>query len=148
MVPIISSDRVLGALTWNTERNAFSPSDLRLLQTIANSMGMALENARLFNETQRLLKETEQRAAELAIINSVQEALASKLDMQAIYELVGERIRSMFDSPTGISSFDHEKQLSRLEYRFEDGGRVVDDELLPFSKMNRHLIDPPAGGNQ
>ncbi len=47
-------------------------------------MGVALENARLFDETQRLLKETEQRAAELAIINSVQEGLAAKLDFQAI----------------------------------------------------------------
>ena len=55
-------------------------------------MGVALENARLFDETQRLLKETEQRAAELAIINSVQEGLASKLDMQAIYDLVGDKL--------------------------------------------------------
>ena len=62
---------------------------MRLLQTLAGSMGIALENARLFGETQRLLKETEQRAAELAFLNSVQEGLASKLDMQAIYELIG-----------------------------------------------------------
>ena len=49
-------------------------------------MSVALENARLFDETQHLLNETEQRAAELQIINSVQEGLASKLEMQAIYE--------------------------------------------------------------
>ena len=61
-------------------------------------MTVALENARLFDETQRLLKETEQRAAELAIINSVQEGLASKLDMQAIYDLVGDKIRAIFDA--------------------------------------------------
>ena len=41
-------------------------------------MGVALENARLFDETQRLLKETEQRAAELAVINSVQQGLAGR----------------------------------------------------------------------
>ncbi len=143
MVPIISSDRVLGAITIeNHEREyAYGAADLRLLSTIAASLGTALENARLFDETQRLLKETEQRAEELAIINSVQEGLASKLDMQAIYDLVGEKIRDMFNSPsTGISSFDHDKQLSRIEYTFEDGQRVVDDELLPFNSMNRHLI--------
>ena len=45
---------------------------------------------------QRLLKETEQRAAELAIIaNSVQEGLASKLNIQAIYDLVGDKIREI-----------------------------------------------------
>ena len=42
------------------------------LETLANAMSVALQNARLFDETQ-------QRNAELAIINSVQEGLASKL---------------------------------------------------------------------
>ena len=46
--------------------------------TLANSMSVALENARLFDETNRLLKETEQRNAELAVINSVQEGLVAK----------------------------------------------------------------------
>jgi 2,5-diketo-D-gluconate reductase A len=55
-----------------------------------------LQNAQLFDETVRLLSETEQRAQELAIINSVQEGLASKLDMQAIFDLVG-------DSPAQIN---------------------------------------------
>ncbi len=53
--------------------HAFGESAVRLLSTVAASMGVALENARLFDETQRLLKETEQRAAELAVINSIQE---------------------------------------------------------------------------
>src|SRR6266542_5757910 len=81
---------------------AYNESDLRLLQTLANSLSVALENARLFDETQRLLKETEQRNAELAIINSVQaglaEGLASKRDMQAVYDLVGDKIRELFPS--------------------------------------------------
>ena len=61
-------------------------------------MSVALENARLFDETNRLLKETEQRTAELAVINSVQEGLAKELDMHAIYELVGEKIRNIFNA--------------------------------------------------
>ena len=63
----------------NVDReNAFSDSDVRLLETLANSMSVALENARLFDETTRLLKETEQRTAELAVINSVQEGLGKR----------------------------------------------------------------------
>jgi len=141
--PIIAGDKVIGAIiVEDYEReNAFSDSDVRLMQTIAASMGVALENARLFDETQRLLKETEQRAAELAIINSVQEGLASKLDMQAIFDLVGDKIQSMFNAQSFvISSFDHEKQVSRLDYAFENGERLYDDELLPFNSMNNHLI--------
>ncbi|MGZ9223283.1 MAG: GAF domain-containing protein, partial [Anaerolineales bacterium] len=142
-VPIRIGADVRGALAvyHDTRQNAFGESDLRLLSTLANSVSVALENARLFDETQRLLKETEQRAQELAIINSVQEGLASKLDMQAIFELVGDKIQSMFNAQSVIiSSFDHDKQVSRLDYGFENGNRVFDTELLPFSPMNRHLI--------
>ena len=60
------------------KENAFSESDVRLLETLANSMSVALENARLFDETIRLLKETEQRTAELSVINSVQDGLAKE----------------------------------------------------------------------
>src|SRR5512147_97047 len=137
-VPLVVGDQARGliALTNLEREHAFSDSDVRLLQTLANSMSVALENARLFDETQRLLKETEQRAQELAIINSVQEGLASKLDMQAIFDLVGDKIQSMFSAQSVIiSSFDHEKKVSRLNYAFEDDQRVFDAELLPFSPM-------------
>src|SRR5512147_762093 len=101
-VPLVVGDQARGliALTNLEREHAFSDSDVRLLQTLANSMSVALENARLFDETQRLLKETEQRAQELAIINSVQEGLASKLDMQEIYNLVGNKICELFPLQT------------------------------------------------
>jgi serine phosphatase RsbU (regulator of sigma subunit) len=37
------------------KENAFSKSDIDLLSTLTNSMSLSLENARLFNETERLL---------------------------------------------------------------------------------------------
>ena len=125
-VPIISSDRVLGMIVIeNYEReNAYGESELRLLTTIAASLGTALENARLFDETQRLLKETEQRAAELAIINSVQEGLASKLEMQAIYDLVGDKIKEIFAADVvGISLFDSEANVVRYVFLLDHGER-------------------------
>ena len=67
-------------------------TDVRLLQTLANAMSVALENARLFDETQRLLKETEQRNAELAVINSIQQGIAGSLDFQGIVDLVGDKL--------------------------------------------------------
>jgi GAF domain-containing protein/CheY-like chemotaxis protein len=142
-VPLVVGDQACGLIILSDmeREHAFGDSDVRLLQTLANAMSVALENARLFDETQRLLKITEDRAAELAIINSVQEGLASKLDMQAIYDLVGDKIQGMFNAQSVvISSFDHEKQVSHLEYAYENGERVLDTALLPFSSMNRHLI--------
>ena len=92
-VPIIAGERVIGVVGLESIlEHAFSEADERLLSTLASSMGVALENARLFEETKRLLTETDQRAAELAIINSVQDGLAAELDMQAMYDLVGDKI--------------------------------------------------------
>ena len=67
---------------------------------LASSLSVALENARLFDETKRLLTETDERAAELAVINEVQGGLADQLDFEAIIQLVGERIRSIFKART------------------------------------------------
>ncbi len=117
-VPILAGEQVMGVLSAQSyRRHAYSESDLRLLQTLANAMSVALENARLFDETQRLLQETEQRAAELAIINSVQEGLASKLEMGAIYTLVGDKMREIFEADTAfIFSFDPDQQAVYAHY--------------------------------
>src|SRR5512143_3177868 len=108
-VPIASGDKVLGVLSVQSyQPHAFDENHLRLLSTLASNMGVALENARLFDETQRLLKETEKRAQELSIINSVQQGLASKLEMQAIIDLVGDKICEIFDTHVvSISLYDH-----------------------------------------
>ena len=81
-------------------------------------MGVALENARLFDETQRLLKETEQRAAELAVINSIQQGMAAELDFQAIVDLVGDKLREVFDTgDIGIRWYDPKANLHPLPVR-------------------------------
>jgi hypothetical protein len=87
-------------------------------------MGVALENARLFDETQRLLKVTEDRAAELAIINSVQGGLASKLDMQAIYDLIGDKIREIFDAQSIIIIMFATKPYAVDTHLWEKGERI------------------------
>ncbi len=123
-----------------THEHAFSEADVRLVETLANSMSIALENARLFDETQRLLKETEQRAAELAIINSVQEGLASKLNMQAIYDLVGDRIVEVTGSETvTIESWDEESGTRRFLYTQEKGERFPLSEHT-FSPLEKSIF--------
>jgi GAF domain-containing protein/CheY-like chemotaxis protein/tetratricopeptide (TPR) repeat protein len=127
-VPIIGSDRILGfIITENYEReNAFSEADIRLLTMVASSMGVALENARLFDETQRLLKETEERNAEMAVINSIQQGLAAELDFQAIVELVGDKLRQVFNTPDFyINWIDEKTKLSHFLYAYEHGERLT-----------------------
>jgi GAF domain-containing protein len=131
----------------NVEReHAFTDSDVRLLETLANSMSVALESARLFDETQRLLKETEQRAAELAIINSVQEGLASKLDYQGIIELVGDKISEVTGSEVVvINTWDLDKEIIRFDYLRESGERLGFIER-PFTPLNRSVLTDLRNG--
>src|SRR5215472_7256023 len=126
-VPLVAAGQARGLIGLvDLEReHAFSDSDVRLLQTLANSMSVALENARLFDETQRLLKETEQRAAELAVINSIQEGIAAKLDFQAIVDLVGDKLREVFASgDIGINWHDKSSDRIHYLYQYEHGTRL------------------------
>ncbi|MDX1672397.1 MAG: GAF domain-containing protein, partial [Balneolaceae bacterium] len=142
-VPMIVGDSVRGYVTLqNLDReHAFSDSDVRLLNTLTNSMSVALENARLFNQTTKLLAETEQRNAELAVINSVQEGLVREMDMEAIYSLVGDRICDVLNTQTLlIRTFDHENGIEHWDYAIENGERLH-HEPRPFIWANEYLIE-------
>src|SRR6185436_9482548 len=143
-VPILGSDRVIGSIILeNYEReDAFGEAEVRLLSTVAASMGVALENARLFDETQRLLKETEQRNAELAIINSVQAALAAELNIQGIYDAVGDKVREIFDQgDVGIRIYDPKTNLVHYPYAYEHGERIsIDSNTLTQQGFASHVF--------
>ena len=142
-MPLLVGEKVTGYISLqNVDReHAFSESDVKLLETLANSMSVALENARLFDETNRLLKETEQRTAELSVINSVQEGLAKELDMQGIYNLVGDRVQKLFNAQAVIiASFDLDNKMEHFNYLFEKG-EMHKQESRPINKLRQLLID-------
>jgi GAF domain-containing protein/DNA-binding response OmpR family regulator len=141
-VPIVGSDRVLGSIILEDyEREyAFGESEVRLLETVAASMGVALENARLFDETQRLFKESEQRAAELAVINTVQQALAAELNMQGIYDAVGDQIRAIFHgADLDIRIVNPLTGLIEFPYIYDAGKRIT-VEPIPMGGMTAHVL--------
>jgi GAF domain-containing protein/DNA-binding response OmpR family regulator len=141
-VPILAGDRVLGVIALESlQPHAFDEGDVRLLSTLAASMGVALENARLFGETKRLLTETDERAAELAIINEVQRGLAERLDMQAMYEVVGDKIQEIFDAQVvDIGIVDREANEIHFPYTIERGVRFP-DEPMAIEGPRAHVLE-------
>jgi signal transduction histidine kinase/CheY-like chemotaxis protein len=141
MVPIVVGDRRVGSISMeNHEReHAFGESEVRLLTTIASSMGVAMQSALLFDETQRLLKETEQRNAELAVINSIQQGIAGSLDFQGIVNLVGDKLREVLGTEDlGIRWFDHETGEVHFLYEYEHGVCLaVAPQPLPETSLER-----------
>ena len=141
-VPIMSGTEPVGVVVFSDPRErAYTEADERLVATIASSMGVALENARLFEQTNVLLNETKERAAELAIINSVQQGLAARLDMQAMYDLVGDKIQEIFDAQSvDISVVDRDAGLIRFVYSIEKGVRSYDDPI-GIVGFRKHVLE-------
>ena len=135
-VPLLVSDRASGLISLqNIDREqAFSDADVRLLTTIAGSLSVALENARLFEETR-------QRNAELALINDVQRGLAENLEMQAMYDLVGDRIRDIFDAQVvSIAVLDEAEGVTRFPYSIEKGERLAAEPRAPEG-FRKHVLE-------
>jgi signal transduction histidine kinase/DNA-binding response OmpR family regulator len=85
-VPIFAADRLLGFISVeNMDRdNAFGDADVRLLSTVAASMGVALENARLFDELKRSLDRQTATAKILKVISR------SPTDVQPVFDAIVE----------------------------------------------------------
>jgi signal transduction histidine kinase/CheY-like chemotaxis protein len=98
-VPMMVENQVKGIISIQDleKENAFTLDNIRLLQTLANSMSIALDNARYLDEIQRLLIETERHLSELAAVNEVSSALVQELDLDGLIKLVGEQVISIFD---------------------------------------------------
>ncbi len=92
-VPIVGSDRMVGTIVLeNYERDyAFGESEVRLLTTVASSMGVALENARLLDETQR-------RARESSALSEVGRDLSSSLDLATVMDRIARHAKDLLEA--------------------------------------------------
>ncbi|MFZ5916729.1 MAG: GAF domain-containing protein [Chloroflexota bacterium] len=81
-VPLIVNENLVGTLELaSTQPGAYSSQDLATLQTFASQAAVAIENARLFEATQRLLDE-------LSLLYQAGQATTSSLDVQQVLNSV------------------------------------------------------------
>lgn len=142
-VPIMLGNEAKGLIQIENyeKQDAFSDSDVRLLTTLANSMSIALENARLFEQTKKLLHESRQRNAELSILNAIQQGLVQEMDLNGIINLVGDKLREALDfQDIGIRLYEKEKNLLHFYYEYERGERLTIDPMPP-TMVSKYVID-------
>lgn len=85
-VPLIVSDRVIGVLeVINKQHGAFNRLDVELLENIAGTAAVALENARLYDQTRRRLKD-------VGTLLDSSAAVSSTLDFGSVLELIARRL--------------------------------------------------------
>ncbi len=102
-LPLISRGEVIGAMTFQSERPGdFSPDDIAVLQTMADQIANALENARLFQESAR-------RTEELAFVNRLVTRLAASLDLDKNLNLIAEALKERLQMDIGIGLVNEER---------------------------------------
>jgi GAF domain-containing protein/CheY-like chemotaxis protein len=125
-VPIIGRSGVVGTVNIeNHEReNAYGEAELRLLQTVTASMGVALENVRLFNETKKALERQTATAEVLGVISS------SVADISPVFDKILDSCQRLFASDEmAILLVDDQGQLHIGQYR--GPSRHIVEQTLP-----------------
>lgn len=114
VAPLLVRDKCLGTISLTGGVvDAFTPDDERLLSILASQAAIALENARLFTETNR-------RVRELAFLNEASRTISSSLDLDHILDTLMREVRQVFEAQGGsVALLDRER--GELVFRAADG---------------------------
>ncbi len=128
-LPMISKGEVIGALdVQSTEPNAFTPEDVETLQILADQLTVALDNARLRDETQR-------RLSEQATLYSIGTKIGSTLDLQdAANNLVVETAFALNLAECALSLIDGDYAQTISDY-------VRPDSTFESDQGDRYKIE-------
>ena len=81
-IPVKAGASVIGVLgIGDVQSKPFLPSEVELLQAIGSVIGVAIENARLFGETERNVER-------LKALRQIDEAITSSLDLNSVLDLL------------------------------------------------------------
>jgi len=80
---------------------------------------------------------------DVALVNEIGQALAKQLDFDAIVELVGERIRGLFDATTiALATYDKATRIISFPYTIDEGVRMLDRRSRPLGEgLNSRIIE-------
>ena len=117
-VPIKLQGKVIGVLdAQSAEPAAFAPIDLFTLQTVADQLAIAIENARLYAETRR-------RAERLAVVNRVAAAAGATLRLDELLPTVYREVAPVFRADAFFIAL-YDEAAGELDFRFQlDEGKL------------------------
>jgi signal transduction histidine kinase/CheY-like chemotaxis protein/HAMP domain-containing protein len=93
LIPILSKGQGLGAIVLMSQRHLdFTIADVHLLASIGLEVGTAIQNARLFSQTQALLAEAERHRARAEALAEIARSVTATLDLDRVLDLVVERV--------------------------------------------------------
>ena len=89
-VPLLVKDRLIGTIEIANKISApgFSSSNLMFLSTFAGHAAVAIENARLYEQTKRLAEENIKRVTELSILHEISSTLGTTLELDKLLHII------------------------------------------------------------
>src|SRR5215216_4062479 len=141
IAPLIAQNQVLGYLYVDMDSlyGTFDETDRDMLGMLANQGAVALDNTGLLEGMEKKIEErTEElngRVDELAILNSVGEAMAKTLDVKTVTRIVGDKVRDIFHAEAvSIMLLNAQTNLIHKHYEYDkgEGGYVEYQQPFPF----------------
>ena len=133
-LPLISRGQVLGALSiQRNQEGAFSPEDITSLQTMADQLANAIENAHLFEQT-------EERAEELTILNEMARAYTQTMNVDLLIRHTYDFTSRLMDSENFYAALFHPESKT-IEFKLFVEAGVVIPPPEPFISLGEGLTD-------
>jgi GAF domain-containing protein len=143
--PILSQNTLYGLLViWRVGPDRrFSETELDFLESLAQQAAIAVENARLFEESQV-------RAEELAVLNQMARELSAEMNIARLSETAYEYISKLIDTTNFFISLYNEKK-ERLDFpltindgqRFENPSRSLGKGLTDYVIQSKEILFIP-----
>lgn len=134
-LPMIVKDRVVGVLTLDHgEKGFYKPEDIELGMAFANQAAIEFQNAMLYNETIK-------KADELRTMFNIQQAITSRLDLDAVLRLIAEESRRLTNShSTAVFLVDGGDLVFSVFSGGEHSGLIGYRSPIESSIMGRNLL--------
>ncbi|MFN8401891.1 MAG: PAS domain S-box protein [Anaerolineales bacterium] len=143
-LPIKIAGQVIGVLDVQSPLpNAFTSNDIQVLQTLADQVAIALENARLYESSQQELTERQKLIRDLEMLVEAGRALSESLDPKSIYPLIYHYLSKVMPCDfVVVSSYDPKSSLIRCEFMHSSEGPQDVSNFPPIP------LEPPDHGTQ
>ncbi len=137
MTPMTLGDKVIGALSAQSyQEHRYTDVEMQTLGALACQAAIAIENARLYAETQRQLQEQ-------TLLSECSQALALVHDAESVLATVAERIIARFEATAVVYwAYDEAAGIARVEYEHW-GVRAAGPELRSALGQRILLADFP-----
>lgn len=135
-LPLMSRGKTIGAMSiQSTEPNAFTKEDISIFQTMTDQVANALQNATLFNQTER-------NAHELNVLNKMSQILSAQLDVEDIINTIYQYVSQLMDTRYFfVALYQEEKELIEFPLVVENNVRGKLPPMEKGSGLTQHVID-------